>query len=56
MTFTKMSKSTTFKGESRKVNIAPDFKLTDVNGNSISLTGILDKGHRVILVFLRHLG
>jgi len=56
MIFTKMSKSTTFKGEPRKVNIAPDFELTDVNGSSIALTGILDKGYRVILVFLRHLG
>lgn len=44
------------KDELKTGDAAPDFKLTDVKGNSISLTGILDKGHRVILVFLRHLG
>lgn len=56
MTDMKTSKSAAFKGEPRKTDIAPDFNLPDVDGNSISLTGILDKGHSVILVFLRHLG
>ncbi len=35
---------------------APDFSLTDVDGNSVSLYHILDEGHSAILVFLRHLG
>ncbi len=35
---------------------APDFSLPDVNGENVSLSDLLRAGHRVLLVFLRHLG
>ncbi|MEE8353315.1 MAG: hypothetical protein V3S10_02565 [Dehalococcoidales bacterium] len=35
---------------------APDFVLPDVNGEDVSLRDLLRAGHRVLLVFLRHLG
>lgn len=38
------------------MEIAPNFSLADVDGSRVSLYDILDKGHSLILVFLRHLG
>jgi len=32
----------------QKIDIAPDFNLTDVNGNSLSLYDTLDEGHSVM--------
>jgi peroxiredoxin len=35
---------------------APDFTLPSVDGQTVSLSNGLTSGHRVLLVFLRHLG
>ena len=35
---------------------APDFSLPSVDGQTVSLSNSLLGGHRVLLVFLRHLG
>ena len=35
---------------------APDFELHSVDGRSVSLSDVLQGGHNVLLVFLRHLG
>lgn len=35
---------------------APDFVLQTVDGEAVSLTGMLREGGNVLLVFLRHLG
>jgi peroxiredoxin len=36
--------------------IAPDFSLPSVYGETVSLMGLFQQGHSVLLVFLRHLG
>ena len=35
---------------------APDFTIHSADDHLVSLSGILDEGHPVLLVFLRHLG
>ena len=35
---------------------APDFTLTTVEGETVTLHDVLDDGHSAVLVFLRHLG
>jgi len=35
---------------------APEFTLTNSEGRSVSLSGIMAEGQHVLLVFLRHLG
>lgn len=35
---------------------APDFSLQTVDGHSVSLGDVLREGHKVLLIFLRHLG
>jgi len=35
---------------------APDFSLPSVDGQTISFSNGLATGHRILLVFLRHLG
>ena len=35
---------------------APDFSLADMNGQPVSLREVLQEGHTVLLIFLRHLG
>ena len=35
---------------------APDFALQTLDGQSFSLSDTVRKGHKVLLVFLRHLG
>ena len=36
--------------------MAPDFTLPDANSEPITLSQVLDEGHRALVVFLRHLG
>jgi len=36
--------------------LAPDFNLSGLDGKNHSLADILENGHNVLLVFLRHLG
>jgi len=40
----------------RSGDIAPDFKLHTVDGQSVSLEGVRRQGRAILLVFLRHLG
>lgn len=35
---------------------APDFSVLAVDGQAVSLSGVLSEGCNVLLVFLRHLG
>lgn len=44
------------KGELKAGDTAPDFKLVAVDGQPVSLSGILGGTRQVLLVFLRHLG
>jgi peroxiredoxin len=37
-------------------DVAPDFSLPSVDGQPVSLSSGLVAGHRILLVFLRHLG
>ena len=37
-------------------DIAPDFTLHTVDGQTVSLNDVLGSGRNVLLVFLRHLG
>lgn len=40
-----------------KINaIAPDFTLRSAYGELVTLSEVLESGHPVLLVFLRHLG
>lgn len=40
----------------RSGQLAPDFSLPNVNGQIVSLNGILAEKQHILLVFLRHLG
>ena len=51
-----MNKEQYWKGKPAKGDTAPDFTLPNIYGESISLDSILQDGHSVLLVFLRHLG
>ncbi len=51
-----MSKEQYWKGKPAKGDVAPDFTLPNVYGESISLGNILQDGRRALVVFLRHLG
>ena len=44
------------KGELQTGDSAPDFTLHTVDEQPISLSGTLNSGRKVLLVFLRHLG
>jgi len=37
-------------------DMAPDFTLDTFDGETVSLQDTLDSGHKVLLIFLRHLG
>ena len=44
------------KGQLKKGDAAPDFTLPTVDSQPVSLTETLRGGHKVLLIFLRHLG
>ena len=44
------------KGQLKTGDAAPNFTLPTVDSQSVSLTETLRSGHKVLLIFLRHLG
>ena len=51
-----MAEARLLKNSALLQKMAPDFTLLDANSEPVTLSQVLDEGHRALVVFLRHLG
>jgi peroxiredoxin len=52
----KMENMRPLKNSALLQKMAPDFTLPNANGEPVNLSLLLNEGHQVLVVFLRHLG